>query len=174
MGAIQQIVLAEVAPVAGPSGTPFILTQTPGTVRNDFTGCVGFIFTVGASPITITALGRWVVSGNSGTHVVYITDGSTNIIASASINTSGATPGAYKYVAITPVVLTNAFTYSVYSAETNAGDQWYSDDTTIDSTTGGIGTIVGAQGNTTVPPSLPNNFAGAVGQFSYTPVNFLV
>lgn len=169
----QSVVRRPIVSAAGPAGTPFILGQTLGTLRNDFTGCVGFIFTVGASPIDISALGRWVVAGNSGTHVVYVTDGSTNVVASASVNTSGAATGAYKYVSITPVTLTNGFTYAVYSAETNTGDQWYSDDTAITSVTAAHGTLLGAQGNTAVPPSSPNDFPGAVGQFSYTPVNFL-
>lgn len=169
----QQIMLGTPPASSGPTGTAFILTQTVGTLRNDFTGCVGFIFATTATP-TVTALGRWVVSGNSGSHTVYLLDtGSNTVVASVAINTSGATPGQYKYASVTPVMLSSANNYVLCSAETNTGDQWYGDDTTINSTSAGVGAIIGAEGSTSTPPANANNFPGAVGQFSYGPVNFL-
>src|SRR6266571_8320312 len=45
---------------------------TNGFLRNDASAWVGFQFTVGGVPITVSSLGRWVVSGNSGTHTVQL------------------------------------------------------------------------------------------------------
>lgn len=116
----------------GGGGTALVSAQTVGTSRNDFTGCVGFKFTIGGSPITVTDLGRWVVSGNSGTHTVYIVNGSTGaLIVSGAVNTSGATSGQYKYVSVTPTVLSAGTLYGLESDETNGADTWYSNDTTI-------------------------------------------
>jgi hypothetical protein len=50
------------------TSTSYVTGQTLGTLRRDFTGRVGFKFTVGATPLTINMLGRWIVSGNTGTH----------------------------------------------------------------------------------------------------------
>src|SRR5438477_577348 len=36
-----------------------------GTLRNNLNGWVGFHFHVGGSPLVVTALGRWIVSGNT-------------------------------------------------------------------------------------------------------------
>ena len=160
----------------GPSGTPFISAQSLGTLRNNFTGCVGFTFTAAVSPVTVTALGRWVVSGNSGTHVVYLVRTSDDsIVASASVNTSGATPGAYKYASITPTALPAGSTgYILCSAETNAGDQWYDNDTTITTFSSTVAASVdGGAGYTTVPPSAGNAFTNGASPVTYGPVNLL-
>lgn len=111
--------------VAPPSGSTAFITSSPVTsLRSDFTGCVGFRFTVGASNITITDLARWVVSGNSGTHTVKIVDASGTVLASVSINTSGQ-PVGFCYGSITPLVLTAGVTYTILSSETASADQWY-------------------------------------------------
>ena len=41
-----------------------------GSVRDNYDGWVGCQFTVGAVPVTISELGRWVLAGNTGSHVV--------------------------------------------------------------------------------------------------------
>lgn len=111
-------------PTSSPSSTAFISSSPVTSLRSDFSGCVGFRFTVGASNITVTDLGRWVVSGNSGSHTVKITDASGSILASVSVNTSGQ-PVGFLYGSITPLVLTSGVTYTILSEEFNAGDQWY-------------------------------------------------
>jgi hypothetical protein len=47
------------------SGTQaaFVTGATLGSLRNDFDGWLGTKFTVGASPLSVTALGRYVISG---------------------------------------------------------------------------------------------------------------
>jgi hypothetical protein len=117
------MLLAEGAAAGG--GTPWILTQTPESPRNDVDGCVGVGFTVGGSNITVTDLGRWVISGNSQSHTISLLDNSGTVLASVAVATSAAPIGDYKYGSITPTVLTAATIYWVASAETNGGDQWY-------------------------------------------------
>jgi hypothetical protein len=63
--------------------TAFVTGQTLGSLRNDFSNWVGFRFTVGSSNITVGELGRWVVSGNSGTHAVKL------VLASTGADVSG-------------------------------------------------------------------------------------
>src|SRR5688572_26527840 len=96
----------------GPEGTVFVTGQTLGTVRSDFTGEVGFRVTFAGS-VTITHLGRWVKAGNSGTHAMRLVNGSAVTIAgvTATVNTSGASAGAFAYAALAAPVVVSAGTY---------------------------------------------------------------
>lgn len=96
-------------------------------LRNDYTGWLGMEFTTGASVLTISELGRWVVAGNSGTHPVKLIEKATGTeIASASIATSGAPAGQVQYAALPSVATLAAGTsYYLVSQETAGGDQWY-------------------------------------------------
>ena len=38
---------------------PFVTAETPGTIRNDFTGLVGMVIRVGSDTLTINSLGRF-------------------------------------------------------------------------------------------------------------------
>lgn len=120
------------------AGDPAYLTgQTVGTARNNFSGQVGFNVNVIGSDIVVTQLGRWVISGNSGTHTVGIYTTSAGIgapLGSVSINTSGATPGDYAWATLaSPVTLVGGGIqyYFFFTTETFGGDQWYNDDTTV-------------------------------------------
>src|ERR1041385_6258811 len=80
----------------------FVTGVTTGTPRNDFSGWVGFQMNVGEANLTVTDLGRYIVSGNTGTHTVKIVNASGTDVsgASVSIATSGATAGQFKYVSL--------------------------------------------------------------------------
>jgi hypothetical protein len=122
------------------TGDPYITGYSSlGSLRNDFGSWVGFQITVGASDMTVTHLGRWVVSGNSGSHDIAIFDGTniaTDSIATANVNTSGQPSDDLTYTALgSPVNLTSGNTYYVMSLESNGGDQWYNYDGTIPTTT---------------------------------------
>ncbi len=98
------------------------------TLRSNFSGWVGFRFAVGGAPITVTQLGRWVVSGNSGSHTVKLVDSGGNDVpdGSVTVNTSGAAAGQFAYATLaTAVTLSPGATYVLMSQETNGGDQWY-------------------------------------------------
>ena len=148
------------------SDTGFVTGQTLGTLRNDFTGWVGFQFTVGSSPLTLTGLGRWVVAGNSGTHTVVVSRASDGVwMGSVSVSTSGAAAGAFTYVAPgTPISLAANTAYNMISLETSGGDQWYNDDTTV--TTTGAATINNSEWYDS------SYHAGWGGLHSFGPVSF--
>lgn len=151
-----------------PPSTPFIVTQALGSLRNNFTGCVGVEFRLTLGDITVTDIGRWVVSGNSGTHTVYIISGTGTVFGSASVNTSGAAVADYKYASVTPFSLLNNTTYYIVSSETNGSDQWYDLNTTYTSdshTTAGQPTIwAGCAGVISFPASSAGH--------TYVPPNF--
>jgi hypothetical protein len=141
--------------------TAFV-TSSPSvlTTRNDATLNVGFELTVGSTGITVTQLGRWVISGNSGTHTLAIYDASCALVVSTTINTSGLSVG-YNYVSITPTVLSASTVYYIMSSETASGDLWYDNETY---TSTADGTITHSAFST----CNANNSTG----YSYVPVNF--
>lgn len=110
-------------------GTPYITGSTPSTLRSDFGGFLGMQITVGSSPITVTDLGRYFVTGNTGTHTVKIVNGSTGADvpnASVSVSMPGGVNGQFKYVSLaSPVTLSANSVYYIVSNEVNGGDQWY-------------------------------------------------
>jgi uncharacterized protein YfiM (DUF2279 family) len=107
--------------------TPFVIGHSMSTLRNDFTGWLGTEITVGASPLSVTHLGRWVVPGNSGTHTVKLVDAATGTdVASASVATAGAATGQFQYTSLsTPVALAENTSYYLLSQEIAGGDLWY-------------------------------------------------
>ncbi|OCT15254.1 hypothetical protein A8709_14240 [Paenibacillus pectinilyticus] len=127
--------------VGNGSGVSFITSQTLGSLRNNFTGKVGFRFTTPGSGMTVTALGRYHVNGNSGNHLISLyKDSDKSLVASCSVNAStGAIDSlGFQYCALTgALVLSPSTAYDLVSNETSGGDQWYDDDTSI---TIGIGT----------------------------------
>ncbi len=117
------------------NGTPFIAGAVPGNVRNDYSGWVGMQIVVGADSFSVAELGRYVDSGNSGTHVVKVvkaSDGTDVPGGQVTITTRGATPGQFQYGAmIRPVTLEAGTTYWVLSQEFLGGDTWHDWNTTI-------------------------------------------
>lgn len=98
------------------------------SLRQDFTGWVGMKLTVGANPVSVSALGRICVANNVAAHVVKfvnVSDGSDVPGASASVNMAGCTPNQFSYSGITPVTLAAGASYYLISQETYGGDQWY-------------------------------------------------
>jgi len=106
---------------APPSGSPLVTAQTLGTSRTDAQVGVGLTF-VAQSAVTITSLGRWVYSGNSSTHVVTLQNAAGVVLTTATVTTSGATVGAFKYATCANYTLTIGVRYFILSAE--GGDQW--------------------------------------------------
>lgn len=116
--------------------TTFITGQSLGPVRNDFSGGVGFQFVVGGADVVVSSLGRWVISGNSGTHVLRIRNSSGTDLGNVTVNTSGATTAAFLYGTLaTPITLTAASTYYMLSDESNNGDNWNNEATVLTHTT---------------------------------------
>ena len=125
-------------PAPPPADTGFVTSQTLGTLHNDFSGFAGMQIVVGSSPVTVTALGRMMAGGNTGTHTVKLvkaSDGTDVPGGTVSISMTGGTAGQYRYANLSsPVVLTAGTTYFLVSQETSGGDSWFYDDTIITTT----------------------------------------
>ena len=150
--------------------TAFVTGKTLGTVRNNLAAWVGFKVTVGASPVTVTTLGRIFVSGNTGTHTVKIVNAGTGADvpgASVSINmAAGTASNGFKYVTLAaPVTLAANTAYYVASQETNGGDQWYDSNTVLTTTN------IGVVNNAVQKPNNNWQSAGSTNN-SFGPVDF--
>ena len=177
-----------VAP-SGTSNTSYVppnFTYTPGqaaatsfltgyalnnpALRNNLSGWVGMEMTVGASPITVTSLGRVCLAGNTGTHSVQIFSSSNGIViqnAWAVVNLFGCTPGQFVYTALSSSVALEANTsYYVASQEYQGGDQWFDSGQVTSTNAGAVNNAIYSTDGThwTVPPNTANA--------SYVPPNF--
>ncbi len=123
------------AVAAPPVGTPFVTSFSGGSTVNAFTGKVGMKFQP-TTPITVTSLGRYVVSGNTLTHVVELWDTGTTgtdcniIIASVTVDTSGQSANTVVYGNITPTALLTSHSYAVMSNEISGQDKYLDDNST--------------------------------------------
>ncbi|MBV9746513.1 MAG: immunoglobulin domain-containing protein, partial [Acidobacteriia bacterium] len=117
----------------------FVTSDNLGTLRNDYSCWVGMVIQVGATPLGVKALGRIMVAGNTGTHLVKIVNASTGLDlpgGSVSVTMTGATPGYFVYQALPSPVTLNAYaTYYFLTQETQGADQWYDYNTTVQTTT---------------------------------------
>jgi lysophospholipase L1-like esterase len=113
--------------LATPTSIPFLTSIPSSASRTDGPYSIGYIFTVGPNPITVTALGRPIYTGNSQNHTVGIWNvANTTTYCTAVINASLGTPGTYEYSSITPVTLEAGGTYVIASSEGIGGspDTW--------------------------------------------------
>ena len=97
--------------------------------RNDFNGWVGMEFTVGASGMTVSSLGRLFLPGNSGTHTVKLvraSDGTDVPGGSVPVSMAGASAGLFSYAPLaSSITLLPNTAYYLVSQEILGGDQWY-------------------------------------------------
>ncbi len=121
-----------------PSVTSYLTGQALSSLYNDHSGFLGMKISVGSSPLTVTALGRIFVSGNSGTHLLKLVDAASGLDVpggSVSLAMSGGIAGQIKYAQLSsPVVLAAGAQYYVVSQETYGGDFWYDYATTVSTT----------------------------------------
>lgn len=104
----------------------FITSFTGGAARNDYNGGLGLRLKTGNKPIEVSSLGRYVVAGNSGSAVVYITEvHQYNIKAQVSIDLTGKTPGTFAYEPITPVILDPFTEYDLIAVTEPGGNTWH-------------------------------------------------
>jgi hypothetical protein len=168
-------VLTSVYTISAGGGTSFVTGQTLGSITNSLgtAVCLGFAFLTQASPaITINQLGRWVVSGNTASHVLSITDLNGTSLASCTVNTSGQTAGQFIYCSVTPTALTGTTQYRMFSHETNGGDSVYNDTNTSITATS-VATLQGsiyATGGTS--PDCTGIAGSNAAPFTYGPLDF--
>ncbi len=146
------------------ASTPAVTSQTIGTLRNDYSDFVGFSFFVGASSITVTSLGRWIISGNTGSHTLKIVNYTTGAtVVSTTINTSGMTANTFGYAACASTVLNANTTYVILSLEVSGGDFW-ADESPI--------TVTSAINNAASSYASGSNIYIVTTGKSYVPLNF--
>ena len=109
-----------------------------GTLRNDYSGWLGLQIVVGADPVVVRQLGRFMASGNSGAHTVRLLQANGTVgteLASVAVAMSGGTVGDFQYASLSsPVTLATGTTYWILSQETAGGDKWYDWDTRFTTT----------------------------------------
>lgn len=126
--------------IGSPSGggTAYITNVVGASPRNDYGGWVGMRIVVGSSPITVTALGRWVLAGNAEVHALKLVDASTGLDLAGGVtqvNLNGAAPGSFQYAPLpSPVTLPANSTWYVVSSEAVFGDLWYDANTVVTTT----------------------------------------
>ena len=120
----------DITALASIPAAPTVLTtalvngQTLGTLRNDWTGPIGFTFTA-ANNATCIALGRWIVGGNNQPHTIALCSSTGSVLAYGTLTTAGKLPWTYAYVTLaTPYALASGTTYAIVSQEQLNGDQW--------------------------------------------------
>jgi hypothetical protein len=122
------------------TGTGLVTGHTAGTLISGGTASywVGMRFTTGTAPLTVTALGRMMRSGDSSTHTLKLVAAATgtNITGgSALVSMSGGTPGQFKYTTLAvPVTLTANTTYYLMCAETEGIDRFYDNNAVVQTT----------------------------------------
>lgn len=119
---VQKLMFGRVASLGPP--TSLVTTNSYASDRSD-PFLVGFDFIVGASPLTITRLGRFVSgTGNVNRTVkIYRFDSSGNYaeVCSAVVNTNGVGPNAYAWGTASACILLAGVQYLIATNET-AGD----------------------------------------------------
>jgi hypothetical protein len=151
------------------SGTAFITGGAWSYLRNNTSLQHGMQISVGSKALTVTALGRIFVAGNTGTHHLKLVNANTNVDVpggAVDLNMTGGTAGQFKYAALSaPVVLAAGGQYYLLSLESNGGDYFY-DYAPVNSTSvAAVATPVYFDGFNYVPVGVPG--------YSYGPVNFL-
>ncbi|MBV9745880.1 MAG: hypothetical protein JO099_19120 [Acidobacteriia bacterium] len=125
--------------VTAVTGTPFTTAVTLGALRNDYSGWVGMSIRTGSNALTVTALGRIVLTGDSAAHTVKLVNGATGLDvpgASAPVSTVSGSPGNFAYTPLSSPVTLNANTvYYVVTQEVAGGDVWCDYNGTIVQTT---------------------------------------
>ncbi len=152
------------------AGTAFLSQSVIGSpIRNNFSGWVGMQLTVAARQLSVLAVGRTCLTGNSGSHMVkFVASNGIDVPGGgAAVNLAGCTPGHFVHSALAnPIVLQPGVSYYLVSLESGGGDAWY-DHGPVSSTSDAsvLGSVYSADGTTWIP-------VGPSGT-SYVPPDFL-
>ena len=150
--------IARVAALSAPApGTP----TAPPAARQ-----YGFKFTVGANPIAIYDVGRWVIAGNTGQHVIRLYNAAGGELSSTQLALHGAAPGQFLWAQQelddwpwrphSPLLLTPNTTYYLLSDEK---DDQYSGATPV---TAAAGITINGPARTDAGGHLVDGPAGSV------------
>lgn len=114
------------APVVVHADVPFVTSQTitGASNRSQTIQTGGMFYNATGINVTITQLGRWVLSGNNQTHTITVYNGSAVSQGSVTINCSGATPNQFLYGTLASPITIGPGYWFVLSSETAGGDTW--------------------------------------------------
>ena len=119
---------------AAPTAFPLFNAFTIYTPANYTTGFVGVAFSSDTN-ISLTSLSRWILSGNSQQHLVYIEDSTGTEISHVTLTSaavSAAPANQLLNVSLgSPVSITAGTTYYIMSSEINGGDYWIGPNTSV-------------------------------------------
>jgi Divergent InlB B-repeat domain/NHL repeat len=147
----------------------FVTSYTQGEIRNNYSGWIGMSFTVGATPLNVSSLGRICVAGDSQTHTIEIVSALTGTAVPGTtlqLNVSGCVAGQFVYGSLpNSVTLAGNGTYYLVTQEVFEGDYWY-DNRPITTTSDAVvnNGIYSPDGVTWIP--------NGTGSTSYGPPNF--
>jgi hypothetical protein len=136
-----RMVIKNPTATGGLQGTPLVTALVPGTHRNNYTGGVGFGFLCNQNS-HVTALGRVLLAGDTGTHYILIVPGTCAGSEYVQVNCGNPTATGSTVVAIdgvnfiftplaVPYAISSGSTYQIYSFETSGGDAWLDSNTTL-------------------------------------------
>jgi hypothetical protein len=154
---------------SGSSSYSFVTgaTLSQSSLRNNFAGYVGLEFTLGSTALSVSAVGRMCVAGNTGTHTVKLVNVATGLDVAGSavgVSMSGCTPGQYQYAVLAgAVTLVPGTAYYLVSSESGGGDQWY-DMSAVAASAGVVNAAAWFDGTT---------WRSLSGAASFVPPNFL-
>ena len=125
--------------------------------------------TVGAAPLVVKTLGRFMVPGNTGAHLVKLVDGATKADipgGSVNLNLAGGAAGDFVFAQLpSEITLNPGADYYIISQEVSGGDQWHDSNTQV-SMTGVVTKVYAVNGD-----GAGNYNTAPVNGSLYVPVN---
>ena len=151
------------------NGSAFISGYSSANRRNDFSGFVGMNLTVGAKNLSVLALGRICVNGNTATHLVKLVNAASASDVpggSVSVPMAACSPGQFVFASLAnAVTLTSGASYYLVSQEAVGGDTWYDAGTVTGSADAAVSRAIYSWNGGWIP--------NGSGSLSYVPPNFL-
>jgi hypothetical protein len=153
---------------------PVVTGETLMDPRNDFTGWVGMVIVPQGTDRNVTAIGRYCLAGNTGSHDLKIVDANGVDVPNTKgvVELFGKTPNQFVYAALDqgPALKAN-LKYYVLSYETSGGDQFYDFTTTVSLSSDNFFAVSSAVfGDPTAMTPIPYTETGGPNQ-SYGPVD---
>lgn len=108
----------------------FVQSVSGGTMRTDGGFWPGFQGQVISQDLLVTAMARWIFSGNAAVHSVNLLDGLGNLLGQIAMNAQVEPPGGFVWITLnTPARLPAWSTFFVLSDEPGgAAEGWLNDD----------------------------------------------
>lgn len=107
----------------------FVQSATGGTIRTDGGVWAGFKGVVGWQDLLISALARWIYTGNNAIHSINLLDGLGNLLGDVALNAEVEPGGSFAYVNLnTPIRLSAGSIFFVVSQEPGGAVEGWTND----------------------------------------------